>query len=113
MKQTIMGICPSKSNCYRIGNHGLFKTKALTEYEKSFYLQCNYYRNQNITGLFEFEIDVFYPANRADLDNALKIVLDCLQGVKAIKNDNTCVKITAQKFVDKLNPRIEFKIKEL
>jgi Holliday junction resolvase RusA-like endonuclease len=113
MKQTIRGVCPSKSNCYRIGPKGLFKTKALSDYEKSFYLQCNHYRNQNITGLFEFYVDVYYPANRADLDNSLKVTLDCLQHVKAIRNDNLCTKIVAQKFVDKVNPRIEFELREV
>lgn len=29
---------------------------------------------------------------------------------KAIKNDNLCVKIVAEKFIDKENPRVEFKI---
>lgn len=117
MKQVIHGVCPSKSNCYRIVKHGqiatLAKTKALADYEKSFYLQCNYYRNKNIDGLFELYVDVFYPANRADLDNSLKVTLDCLQHVKAILNDNKCVKIVANKFLDKRNPRIEFLIKEV
>ncbi len=112
-KQTIHGVCPSKSNCYRIGDKGLFKTKALAEYEKAFYLQCNKYRNRNITGLFEFHVQVFYPANRADLDNSLKVVMDCLQEVKAIENDNKCVKIIAEKFIDKKDPRIEFTIIEI
>ena len=117
MRQVIQGICPSKSNCYRIVKHGqissLAKTKALSDYEKSFYLQCNHYRNKNITGLFELHLDVYYPANRADLDNSLKVTLDCLQHVKAIANDNKCVKIVANKFLDKKEPRIEFEIKEV
>lgn len=29
---------------------------------------------------------------------------------KAIKNDNLCVKVVAEKFIDKANPRVEFKI---
>lgn len=114
MKQTIIGKCPSKSNCYKViklGNHAsLAKTPALTDYEKQFYLQCNIYRNKNITGLFELHIQVFYDSNRADLDNSLKIILDCLQKVNAIKNDNNCVKIIAEKFIDKIKPRIEFAI---
>lgn len=113
--QVINGKCPSKSNCYKViklGNHAsLAKTKVLTDYEKSFYLQCNKYRNVNITGLFEIELRVFNESNRADLDNALKIILDCLQKVKAISNDNNCIRIVAEKFIDKLSPRIEFKIK--
>jgi Holliday junction resolvase RusA-like endonuclease len=117
MKQTIFGNPPSKSNCYKIitlGGHGsLAKTQALKKYENDFFIQCNYYRDKNIEGYFELHIDVFYPSQRSDLDNSLKCALDCLQKVKAIKNDNKCVKIVAQKFLDKLNPRIEFEIIEI
>ena len=116
MKQIILGQVPSKSNCYKIitlnGHGSLAKSKALKDYEKSFYLQCNQYRNSGIDCLFEFEVDVFYPNNRSDLDNSLKILLDCLQQVKAITNDNKCVKIIANKFVDSNNPRIEFSLKK-
>lgn len=115
-KQVILGTPPSKSNCYKIisfnGHASLAKGKALKEYEKSFYLQCNEYRNRNIDGLFELYVDAYYPSNRSDLDNSLKCLLDMLQSVKAIKNDNKCVKIVAQKFIDKANPRIEFVLKE-
>ena len=117
MKQTIYGNPPSKSNCYKIislsGHGSLCKTKALKQYENDFYIQCNHYRNKNISGYFEIYIDVFYPSQRSDLDNSLKCVLDCLQKVKAIENDNKAVKIVAQKFLDKLNPRIEFLINEI
>lgn len=115
--QTIIGKVPSKSNCYKIttiaGHGSLYKDKGLKDYEKSFYLQCNKYRNQNIDGLFEFYLDVYNESQRADLDNSFKVVLDCLQGCNAIKNDRNCIKIVAQKFVDKTNPRIEFSIKEV
>jgi Holliday junction resolvase RusA-like endonuclease len=115
--QTIIGKCPSKSNCYKViklGNHAsLAKTKALSDYEKSFYLQCNQYRNQNIEGLFELKLKVYYDSNRADLDNSLKVILDCLQKVSAIKNDNNCVRILAEKFIDKTQPRIEFILTEV
>ena len=117
MKQTIYGNPPSKSNCYKIitlsGHGSLCKTKALKQYENDFYIQCNHYRNKNISGYFEIYIDVFYPSQRSDLDNSLKCVLDCLQKVKAIENDNKAVKIVAQKFLDKANPRIEFLIKKV
>lgn len=117
MKQTILGTIPSKSNCYKIitlGGHGsLAKTKSMKQYENDFYIQCNHYRNKNIQGYFEIYIDVYYPNQRSDLDNSLKVCLDCLQKVKAIDNDNKCVKILAQKFLDKLNPRIEFELVEL
>ena len=112
--QIIRGNCPSKSNCYKIvsfaGHASLSKTKALKEYEDKFYIQCNEYRNANISGYFELHLKVFYPSERSDLDNSLKIILDCLQKVKAIKNDNKCVKIVAEKYLDKQDPRIEFEI---
>ena len=112
MRQVIQGVCPSKSNCYRIGNKGLFKTSALVNYEKNFFIQCKL-RDKNIAGYFEIYLDVFYPSQRADLDNSLKIILDCLQKCKAIVNDNKCTKIVANKFLDKKEPRIEFEIKEV
>lgn len=112
--QIIHGNCPSKSNCYKIvsfsGHHSLSKTKALKEYEDKFYIQCDKYRNANISGYFELHLKVFYPSERSDLDNSLKIILDCLQKAKAIKNDNKCVKIVAEKYLDKTDPRIEFEI---
>ena len=117
MKQTILGNPPSKSNCYKIitikGHGSLAKTPALKKYENDFYIQCNHYRNKNIKGYFEIYIDVFYPSQRSDLDNAMKVILDCLQKVKAIENDNKLVKIVANKFLDKNNPRIEFELKEI
>lgn len=114
----IKGNVPSKSNCYKIVKHGAFsslaKTKNLAEFEKSFYMQLPAeWRNRNYGGLFEFEINVYYPSMRSDLDNSLKVILDCLQKTNTIDNDNKCVRIVAQKFVDKDNPRCEFTIKEV
>jgi len=108
---TILGSVPSKSNLYRIGRKGLFKTPSLKKYEESFYWQLPAeWRNKNIGGIFEFHINVYYPSKRADLDNSLKVCLDLLQQTKTIKNDNNCCKIVAQKFIDKNNPRVEFDI---
>ena len=112
--QTILKQVPSKSNSYRIitlgGHASLAKTPALKSFESSFYMQCGRYRNLNIGGHFEFHCRVFYPSMRSDIDNSLKCLLDCLQHAKAIKNDNLCVKVLAEKFIDKVNPRVEFKI---
>lgn len=120
-KQTILGNIPSKSNCYKIitfkskdkskEHASLAKTSQLKEYEKTFFMQCGLYRNMNLEGYFELEVDVYYPSQRSDLDNSLKILLDCLQAVKAIPNDNKCTRIVANKFLDKEKPRIEFVLK--
>lgn len=114
MIQVIHGKCPSKSNTYKVitknGRGSIAKKDALVAYEKSFYLQCDKYRNKNISGLFEINLKVFYENQRPDLDNCLKIILDCLQSCKAITNDRNCVKVVAEKFIDKMNPRIEFEL---
>lgn len=110
---TVREQVPSKSNSYRIitiaGHARLGKTSALEAFEKSFYWQCPI-RNKNISKQFEFHARVFYPSMRSDIDNSLKVLLDCLQRTKTIRNDNLCVKVVAEKFIDKANPRVEFKI---
>lgn len=113
---TIQGKLPSKSNSYIIiniaGHSSLGKSKALKEYEKAFYLQCPC-RDANIKGYFRLEAKVFHENNRPDLDNGLKILLDCLQTCKVIDNDRYCTEIHAYKFVDKNNPRVELTIEEV
>lgn len=110
---TIYGKCPSKSNGYKIVKKGQFsslaKSKQLEAYEKSFYLQCNI-RGMGIDAMFKFTMDVFYENNQPDLDNCLKVVLDCLQQCDVIKNDRQCVEIHLRKLIDKREPRIEFMI---
>lgn len=64
MIQIIKGKIPSKSNSYKIvtikGHASLAKQAILRAYEKSFYLQCNLYRNKMIKGLFELRLEVYY-----------------------------------------------------
>lgn len=110
IKEIIHGVCPSKSNSYRIGHNGMYKSKALTDYESKFFIQCKN-RNKMISTYFELDMQVYYPSERSDLDNSLKIVLDCMQKAKLIKNDNKCVKIVVQKFLDKDRPRVEFSLR--
>lgn len=112
--QTILGNCPSKSNCYKVitinGHSSIAKTPPLKKWEESFFMQCGKYRDLKIDTFFEYHCKVFYPSMRTDLDNHCKIVLDAMQKAKVITNDNRCVKIIAEKFIDKVNPRIEFKL---
>jgi len=119
--EVIKGVVPSKSNSYRIvtikskdpskkGFSSLAKTKEAKAYENAFILQCRKYRNANIDCDFNFEMDVYYPSRRADLDGSLKMVLDCLQKANAIKNDNKTNQLLIRRHVDKDNPRVEFSI---
>lgn len=115
-KATIYGKIPSKSNCYKViticGHSSLGKTKAIKEYEKAFFLQCPI-RGKMISEYFKLDVDVYYQNMQPDLDNCFKVLLDCLQQCKAIKNDRYCVEIHGRKLIDKENPRIEFTIEEL
>lgn len=115
--QTIIGQPPAKSNSYsiiRINGHAtLGKTAATKRYEDAFYIQVGPYKKLNIEGFFELYVRVYFTTMSHDLDNALKVILDCLQKAEAIKNDNRCVRIVADKFIDKANPRIEFRIIEV
>lgn len=115
---TIPGQIPSKSNCYKVitinGHGSLGKQPALKKYETAFYWQLpGGYRGLMIQGAFEIHIRVYFTTMSHDLDNALKAVLDCLQYTKTIKNDNQCAKIIAEKFIDRENPRIEFRLVEV
>lgn len=115
--QTIIGHIPSKANNYKIiykgGHPSIGKSDSVTKYEQIFFLQVGKYRNLMIGGFFELYVRVYFETSSPDLDNCLKALLDCLQYTKTIKNDNKCVKIVAEKFIDKLNPRIEFRIVEI
>lgn len=112
---TVLGNVPSKSNSYKVvtihGHGAMAKTAALTAYERSFFLQFSG-RGAMIDRPFSLTVDVYYRSNRPDLDNALKVLLDCLQQCKAIKNDRLCTAITARKFVSKERPRAEITITE-
>lgn len=110
---TVRGQVPSKSNCYKViiinGHASLGKQPGVKAYENAFFMQCPL-RDACIVRKFRMDMDVYYPSDRSDLDNALKVVLDCLQSCKAVKNDRQCVEIHARKFIDKEHPRVEIQI---
>ena len=117
MVEVIYGNVPSKSNCYKVttigGKARMYKAKALKEYEKSFMYQIGLHKDLNISTRFKLFLRVFYPSARADLDNSLKIVLDCLQMAHTVTNDRNCTEIVAHREIDRENPRIEFEITEI
>lgn len=74
-----------------------------------FYIQCTECAWM-IEVYFRLMARIYYNSNRPDLDNSLKILLDCLQMTKTIKNDRQCVCIEVEKFIDKKEPRVEYEI---
>lgn len=59
-----------------------------------------------LTGEIEVVYDFYFPDRRPDIDNGLKALNDALQGAAYI-NDRQIMKITASKYLDKRNPRVE------
>lgn len=116
-RETIYGQVVSKANNYQVGTGGngnrhIIKSPEIREYERSFMEQCRIYKDRMISCRFTLYVAVYESSVRYDLDNALKTILDCLQMAKAITNDNLCVKIVAEKRIDKNNPRVVFAIEE-
>lgn len=115
--ETILGQVVSKANNYQVGeNRGgrrhIIKTPAIRDYERRFRDQCTIYRDRYIDRHFSLFVAVYESSTRYDLDNALKTLLDCLQQVGAIKDDNLCMRIVAEKRLDRGNPRVVFAIQE-
>lgn len=112
--QIITGAVPSKSNLYRTTKQGgFYKSTVVKDYERSFWAQCEVYRNKGINDKFSLEMDVYFKTVKSDLDNSAKVVLDCLQFCGAIMNDKLCYQIILRKHIDSVNPRIEFNLTTL
>ncbi len=109
---TIKGQPPSKSNCYmpiskRSGNKtfaSIAKKPSLKKYEVDFFSQVKgEFRGLLIDKPFKATLHCTFNSKRPDLDNSAKIILDCLQTAKVIKNDNLCYELLMTKTVDKDN----------
>lgn len=112
---TIFGQVPSKSNGYKIGNNRLYKSKELKNYERIFANHINLGLGDSremIKEKFILEVWVYFRSNRSDLDNAAKIILDCLQNCGLIENDRLCEELHMYKDIDKEMPRIVFDLRK-
>lgn len=116
--EVIYGQVIAKANNYQAvpdgqGGRRIIKNDEVRRYERNFLNQCKVYRNRFISRPFRLVVKVFESSNRYDLDNSLKTILDCLQYAKAIKDDNLCVGIQAEKRIDNRRPRIEYQLVEM
>jgi Holliday junction resolvase RusA-like endonuclease len=67
--------------------------------ERALFLNQNRYR---------LKVKAYRSANRGDIDNFIKTVQDALQDSGLIADDAQIDKVVGTKFIDKINPRIEF-----
>jgi crossover junction endodeoxyribonuclease RusA len=98
---------PSANRYWRI-----FKGRAVKSAEARAYQVAV---SQSTRGIERLEGDLsitlrfFRPAKRGDLDNRIKQILDALNEV-AYHDDSQIIKIEAERFDDKKNPRVEVTI---
>lgn len=113
--EVIHGQPVAKANHYQAvpdgaGGRRIIKDAAVRAYERKFRNQCKTYAGRAVDVEFYLFVKVYFMSRANDLDNTLKTLLDCLQYVGAIKDDNLCVQIRAEKRIDAHRPRIEFAI---
>lgn len=116
--EVIHGQIIAKANHYQAvpgknGEKRIIKDKKIRAYERNFMEQCTKYRNRHISSRFRLFVRVWHSSVCFDLDNSLKILLDCLQMVGAIADDKLCFQIEAGKRIDKYHPRVEFALLEV
>jgi crossover junction endodeoxyribonuclease RusA len=64
------------------------------------------------TGSVAVTVDWYRSRRAGDLDKRLGVLLDALQGA-AYENDSQVVELTARRFDDKQNPRVEVTVREV
>lgn len=78
------------------------------DFEKAFRAQIPPEAQQHLEQPVRVDIEIFYPSNLQDLDEAL--VLDLLQKFRVIENDRQVVAKYIEKRIDKNNPRVLVKV---
>lgn len=74
------------------------------DFEEAFRAQLPKDAQQHLEVPVRVDIEIFYPSNRQDVDEAL--VLDLLQKFRVIENDRQVVAKYVEKRVDERNPRV-------
>lgn len=83
-------------------NHLIGKIPKAGTSERSKYLAENKYK---------LHVNVYRAANRGDIDNFIKSVMDAIQDAYIIGDDSQIYKLSGEKFIDKENPRVEFELR--
>lgn len=107
----------SKANSRRIVNRGKYprviKSQKALDYEYTALLQLKEQLESHETfqGYVSLECHVWYASRRPDLD--ISLIQDILERNGVYKNDRQVAEIVALKYIDKENPRIIVRVKEI
>lgn len=106
----VNGELASKSNGRRFIRRGLIiKSNKALIFEELFPLQVRPKPEDCITeGEVTLTATIFYKTQRNDLDESL--LMDCIQNVGLVSNDRQIREKHIYHGIDKVNPRVEFKI---
>lgn len=74
------------------------------QFERQFQMQLPPAARQDLTVALHADIEIYYPTNLQDLDEAL--VFDLMQSSGVIRNDRQIVSKFIRKRIDKENPRV-------
>lgn len=111
-KLVLRGAPLSTGSIYRSSCRGNYPTMYMTpkgkDHKISYRKQAREQWDQEVlTRAVEVEVRLFFPRKgKHDLDNYMKILLDCLSGV-VYADDSQIERLTITKTVDKTNPRTE------
>lgn len=95
---------PSSNRYWRKYNNRMVLSQEAQGYKNQVIMLCA--GLDPLQGEIEITIKWFRKRKQGDLDNRIKIVLDCLQW-RLYENDSQIVALHAYRFEDKDNPRVE------
>lgn len=111
MKLTLP-VPPSANRYWRLAKGRMIVSEEARKYKEDAAWLAKSAGAEMITGNVAVTLRVYRAVKRGDTDNFLKVTLDSLQGV-LYRNDNQIVRIVAERYDDKRNPRVEVEVMEV
>lgn len=103
---------PSSNRYWRYGRGMIHRSHEANAYRDAVALICITAGIEPLEGDVGVVLHFYRPAKRGDLDNRIKIMLDCLQGY-AYQNDSQVAEIHAVRRDDNKCPRVEVEVRAL
>jgi Holliday junction resolvase RusA-like endonuclease len=100
---------PSANRYWRVFRGRAVKSPEARSYQQRARLLALSMGARPLAGPVSVGFAVFRPRRVGDLDNVLKVILDALNGVAWV-DDSQVEVLTAMRFEDKANPRVEVKV---
>ena len=109
MIQLTLPLPPSANRYWKQANGRIYVSAEARRYKEDVGWICAALGVQPIEGAVSVSINVYRQQKRGDLDNFLKVLFDSLKGY-CFSDDDQVLHISANRYDDKDNPRIEVMI---